>query len=149
MSFQYESRAAAHSMTSKLLSALMAGNLLAFLCFLPFNPFPNTHLDFIDTVVLSVGALSLVAMGLLCLVATMRRGAPAWWAVAILLNATQVVRLVPAVIVIAAWPADNVVGNVFWAFVYMPFLILLTAVGIVMTVRKARKSHRRRLARAA
>ena len=127
----------------------MAGNLLAGLCVLPFNPFPTTTIDFVDTIVLSVGAASVVAMGLIFLASTMRRAAPGWWIVAILLNVTQLARLVPAVEFIAAWPADSDLGDIFWAFVYVPFLSLLTAVGIVMTVREARKSRRRRrLARA-
>ena len=146
MSFQFESRDSAHSITSQLLSALMAGNLLAGLCLLPFNPFPTTSIDFIDTLVLSVGAVSVVTLGLIFLASTMRRAAPGWWAVALLLDVTQVARLVPAVMFIAAWPADSATGNVFWAFVYVPFLSLLAAVGIVMTWRELRKSRRRRLA---
>ena len=149
VSFQFESRDSAHSITSQLLSALIAGNLLAALCLLPFNPFPTTSIDFVDMLVLSVGAISVVALALLFLASTIRRAAPGWWTVAVLLNVTQVTRLAPAVMFIAAWPADSGVGNVFWALVYVPVLSLLTAVGMVMTVREARKSRRRRLARAA
>jgi hypothetical protein len=148
MSAQYESRDAAHSITSQMLFGLLAGNLLAVLCVLAFKPLPQSSFDFNDNQVLGVGVLSLVSLGLLFLASAMRRGGRSWWTVAMALNLVQVGRLLPAVIAIAAWTGDGFAG-LFWSFLFVPFLGLLSAVGIVMTVRELRKSRRRRLARAA
>jgi hypothetical protein len=37
----------------------------------------------------------------------------------------------------------------FWALLFVPFLGVLSAVGVVLTVREARRVRRRRFARAA
>jgi hypothetical protein len=149
MSAQYESRDAAHSITSQMLFALLAGNLLAVLCVLAFKPLPQSSFDLNDNLVLGVGVLSLVSLGLLFLASAMRRGGRSWWTVAMALNLVQVGRLLPAVIAVAAWTGDGEFAGLFWAFLFVPFLGLLSAVGIVMTFRELRKSRRRRLARAA
>ena len=64
------------------------------------------------------------------------------------LNVTQVARLIPAVVAIAVWVSDGAIEGMFWAFVFVPFLGLLSVIGALITLRELRKS-RRRLARAA
>jgi hypothetical protein len=149
MSFQYESRDSAHSITSQMLFALLAGNLFAVLSVIAFKPFPNSVIDTSENLVLGVGVLTLISLGLLFLASAMRRGAKGWWTVTFALNIAQVGRLIPAVVAIAFWAEEGNLAGLFWAYLFVPFLGLLSAVGIVMTAREMRKSRRRRLARAA
>jgi hypothetical protein len=130
-----------------MLFALLAGNLFAVLAVVVFKP-SFSGLDPQDSLVLGAGVLSLVALGLLFLASAMRRGASSWWIVVHATNAAQVGRLIPAVAAIAAWSDGAPLTGAFWAYVFVPFLGLLSAVGLVMTWRELRKSRRRRLARA-
>jgi hypothetical protein len=132
-----------------MLFALLAGNLLAIVCVLASLPFPRTNFDFAEEQVTYVGGLTLVALGLAFVAYATRRGGPLWWAVAMALNVMQLVRLVPAVVAIAVWIGDGAIEGMFWAFVFVPFLALLSAIGVLLTLRELRKSRRRRLARAA
>jgi len=149
MSVQHDSRDSAHSITSQIIFALLAGNLLAVILVVAFKPFSQASLDFSDNLVLGVGVLSLVSLGLLFLASAMRRGGTGWWTVALALNIAQVGRLIPAVIATAVWVEEGNMAGLFWAYLFVPFLGLLAGVGLVMTGRELRKSRRRRLARAA
>jgi hypothetical protein len=149
-SASYDSRDATHSPTTQLLFALLAGNLVAFFCAIAFRPFAGpVNLGKESSLVMMVGVLSLVAAGLLFLASAMRRRATPWWIVALALNATQLARLVPAIVAIAAWADGGDWTGMFWAFLFVPFLGVLSAIGLVVTLREARRSRRRRLARAA
>ena len=132
-----------------MLFALLAGNLLAIVCVLASLPFPRTNLDFAEQQVTYVGGLTLIALGLAFVAYATRRGGPLWWTVAMALNVTQIVRLVPAVVAIAVWMGDGAIEGMFWAFVFVPFLALLLVIGVLLTLRELRKSRRRRLVRAA
>jgi hypothetical protein len=150
MSAFHESRDSAHSTTSQLIFGLLFGNLLAVLGVLGFRPFPGLHgLGAQASLVLAVGVLSLVASGLLFLASALRRSATSWWIVAVALNVTQIGRLIVAVAAIAAWAEMGEITGLFWAFLFVPLLVLLSAVGVVMTLREARKARRRRLSHAA
>ena len=146
----YESRDSAHSITSQLIFGLLFGNLVAVLGVVAFRPFPGP-LGFDDqaSLVLGVGVLSLVSSGLLFLASAIRRRVTSWWAVAIALNVAQISRLIPAIVAIPTWADDAQVAGMFWAFMFVPFLGVLSAVGLVMTLREARKGRRRRPAHAA
>ena len=148
MSAEYDSRDAAHSTTSQLLFALQGGNVLAVLSILAFRPFPGpVGPDARDNLVLTVGVLSLFSAGLLFLASAIRRDATPWRFVTLILNATQIGRLIPGVVAIAAWADEGTLAAMLWAILFVPFLGVLAAVGVVMTVRELRKSRRRRLAR--
>jgi hypothetical protein len=142
MSVQHHSRGSAHGVTSQMLFVLLAGNLFAVIVVLAFRPFPSSELDHNGDLVLSVGMLSLVALGLLFLASAMQRGARGWWIVALALNVAQVGRLVPVVIAVAAWNDGGDVTGLFWAYLFAPFLGLLAAVGVVMTARELLKPRR-------
>ena len=131
-----------------MLFALLAGNLLAIVCVLASLPFPRTNLDFAEEQVTYVGGLTLVALALAFVAYATRRGGTLWWTAAMALNVTQIVRLVPAVIAIAAWIGDGAIEGMFWAFVFVPFLGVLSVMGVLLMLRELRKSRRRRLARA-
>jgi hypothetical protein len=144
-----DTRGSSRSTTSQLLLALLGGNLLAVLCVAAFRPFDGAGGDSVDSLVLTVGVLSLIVAGLLFLASGIRRDTRRWWMVTALLNVLQVGRLIPAIAAIAAWPDGAPLGGVVWGFFVVPSLGLLSAVGIVMTVLKFSKSRRRRLPRAA
>ena len=145
MSASHDSRDS--STTSQLLFGLLAGNLLAFFCVVAFRPFSavssGTEADLV-----MVGVLNLVAAGLLFLASALRRRGTPWWIAVLALNVTQIGRLVPAVVAIAALADGSDWTGLFWSFLLVPFLGVLSAVGLVMTLREARRSRRRRLARA-
>ena len=146
----YDSRDSAHSTTTQLLFALLTGNLLAVFCVGAFRPF-GTPVGFsaASNLILSVGVLSLVAAGLLFLASGMRRRSAPWWIVTTGLNVIHVGRLIPAIVAIAGWAETENLAGIFWTFVFVPFLGVLAAVGVVMTMREARKGRRRRLSHAA
>jgi hypothetical protein len=149
MSASDDSRDSAHSTTSQLLFGQLFGNVIAVLAAIAFRPYPGPGgPNRESTLVFSVLLASLVAASLLFLASAVRRRATPWWIVSLALNLTQVARLVPAVVVIAFWSETSQVAAALWAFLFVPFLGLLAAVGIVMTLREARRSRRRRLARA-
>jgi hypothetical protein len=148
MSARYDSRDAAHSITSQMLFGLLFGNVLAILGVIAFRSGSGST-DRQAGVVLAVGLFSLVAAALLFLASAMRRRGVPWWITTLLLNVTQIVRLIPAVIAIAAWTDAADWAGALWTFLFLPFLGFLAGVGVVMTMREARKSRRRRLARAA
>ena len=146
----YDSRDAAHSTTTQLIFALLAGNLLAVFCVGAFRPLGGAAgPSAASNLVLSVGVMSLVAAGLLFLASGMRRRSTPWWLVAIAFNVIHVVRLMPAIVAIAGWAETEELAGIFWTFVFVPFLGVLAAVGVVMTMREARKGRRRRLSQAA
>jgi hypothetical protein len=90
--------------------------------------------------------MSLVSAALLFLVSGMRRRATPWWSVMFAMNVTQIARLVPAVVATATWARASDWAGLIWAFLFIPFLGILAAVGLVTTLREARKGRRRRLA---
>jgi hypothetical protein len=150
MSASYDSRDAAQSTTSQLLFGTLFGNLIAVLGVIAFRPFPDGGgMDGQSSLILAVGVMSLVTAALLFLASAMRRRATPWWIVVFALNVTQIARLVPAVVAIATWTEAGEWAGIVWAFVFVPFLGILSAVGLVTTLREARKGRRRRLARAA
>jgi hypothetical protein len=131
-----------------MLFALLAGNLLAIVCVLASLPLPRTNFDFAEAQVAYVGGLTLLALGLAFVAYATRRGGRLWWAVAMALNVTQIVRLVPAVVAIAVWVGEGAIEGMFWAFVFVPFLGVLSVISVLLMLRELRKSRRRRLARA-
>jgi hypothetical protein len=150
MSDQYDSRDAPHSTTSQLLFGTLFGNMVAVFCVIAFHPFPGSGgMGRQSSLILTVGIMSLVAAALLFLASAMRRRATPWWIVVFALNVTQIGRLVPAVVAIATWTEPGEWAGMIWAVVFVPFLGILSAVGLVTTVREARKGRRRRLASAA
>ena len=149
MSAFYESRDSAHSITSQLIWGLLSGNIVATLGVVAFRPFPGPlGFDQQASLVLGVGVLSLVSSGLLFLASAVRRRVATWWAIAFALNVIQIGRLIPAIVAIAVWDEDGGVTRMFWSFVFVPLLGILAAVGLVMTIREARKGRRRRHAHA-
>jgi hypothetical protein len=148
MSAWTDSRDSARSTTSQLVFGLLFGNLVAVLAVIAFRPYPGPGgPDRESTLLFSVLIASLLATSLLFLASAVRRRESSWWMVALALNVTQVARLVPAVAVIAFWSKTSQWAALLWIFLFVPFLGLLAAGGIVMTVRKARRSRQRRLAR--
>ena len=139
------------SLTTQLLYGLLFGNVLAILVVVAFAAGGGLSGSGIPRdAVLSVGILNLFGVALPFLASAMRRGGRPWWIVTLGLDVAQIARLVPAVVAMGAWGADNWVGAM-WMFLFVPFLGLLAALGVVLTAREAGKSHRRRrrLARAA
>ena len=137
------------SLTTQLLYGLLFGNVLAILVVVAFAAGagisgPSQQED----AVLVVGVLNLVGVALPFLASAMRRGARPWWIVTTGLNVAQIVRLIPALVAIGAWGADSVVGAM-WTFLFVPFLGVLAGLGVVLTVREAGKSRRRRRRRLA
>jgi hypothetical protein len=150
MSASHDSRDAGQSTTSRMIFGLLVGNVFAILAIVAY-PLANPSANGTGTGLIWVaGMLSLMATALLSLASAMRRGSGPWWVVAVALNLTQVGRLVPAVVAIALWADSGDVAGIFWAFVLVPFLGVLAAVGVVMTLRQLRRSRRsRRLVTAA
>ena len=147
MSAQYDSRDAAHSTTSQLLFGTLFGNVIAVLCVIAFRPFPDDGgMDGQSGLILVVGIMSLVSAALLFLASAMRRRAMPWWIAMLALNATQIARLVPAVVAIATWTEAGDWAGMIWSFLFVPFLAILSAVGVVTTLREIRKGRRRRVA---
>jgi hypothetical protein len=137
------------SLTTQLLYGLLFGNVIAILVVVAFAAgagLAGTSSQ--EDAVLAVGILNLVGVALPFLASAMRRGAKPWWIVTMGLNATQIVRLVPALVVIGAWEADSVVGAM-WTLLFVPFLGVLAGIGVVLTAREAGKSRRRRRRRLA
>jgi hypothetical protein len=150
MSANYDSRDAAQSTTSQMLFGTLFGNMIAVLAVLAFQPFPGPGgMDGQASLILTVGVMSLVAAGLLFLASAMRRRTMPWWVLAFVMNVTQIARLVPAVVAIATWTEPGDYAGMMWSFLFVPFLGVLSAVGLVATLREARKGRRRRLARVA
>lgn len=147
MSAQLESRDSAYSITSQLLFGLLFGNLLAILAVIAFRPFDPA--DYQSHLVLLIGALSLVSAALLFLAATMRRRTFWWWGIAVALDAVQFMRLLLAIVILAAWEPQGEPPRMVWLFVFVPFVGILAALGVVMTLRELRKGRRRRLSHAA
>jgi len=144
MTAPHDSRDSA-STTSRLIFGLLAGNLLAVLCVAAFrSSVAPIGIGNENDLVMAVGVMSLVAAGLLFLASAMPRRSRPWWAVTIALNVMQFARLIPAVVVVAAGTWAGLV----WTLVFVPLLGVLSAVGLVMTLREVRRSRRRRLARA-
>src|SRR6185503_5099300 len=140
MSAHYDSRDAAHSTTSQLLFGTLFGNMIAVLCVIAFRPFNDDGgLNGQSSLILAVGVMSLVAAALLFLASAMRRRAVPWWIVVLALNATQIARLVPAVVAIATWSEAGDWAGMIWSFLFVPFLGILAAVGLVTTLREARQ----------
>jgi hypothetical protein len=145
-----DSRDAAQSTTARLILALLAGNLLSVFCVGAFRPFAGSFgSSAVSNLVLTVGVMSLVTAGLLFLASAMRRRSAPWWFVTIGLNVIQVVRLIPAIVAIAGWAETEQFAGILWTLVFVPFLGVLAAVGIIMTIREVRKGRRRRLSHAA
>jgi len=139
------------SLSTQLLYGLLFGNVLTILVVVAFAA--GGGLSGVDTqrdALLTVGIMNLFGVALSFLASATRRAARPWWIVTMGLNVTQIARLVPAVVVVGAWGADNVVGAM-WMFLFVPFLCVLAALGIVLSMRELAKSRRRRrrLARAA
>ena len=137
-----------HSVTSQLVSGLLLGNLLAILAALAYRPAPGA-IDTHGGLVLGVGVLSLVSAAMLFMAGTMRRRTVRWWGVAVALDIAQLVRLLLAAAALDGWAEQGLGAWVVWVFVFLPFLCLLAAVGIVMTAREMRKGRRRHLSHAA
>ena len=146
MSERFEPRDSAHGITAQLIFGLLFGNVLAVLAVIPFHPFEPTEQG---PLVLVVGVLSLLITGLLFVVSAVRRSGSFWWALAVGLNMLQLTRLIVSVVVIGAWAIQSEFASIVWAFLFVPILGILSAVGIVMTVREIRKGRRRRLSQAA
>jgi hypothetical protein len=137
------------SLTTQLLYGLLFGNVLAILVVVAFVAgagLSGPSLE--ENAVLTVGLLNLFGVALPVLAAAMRRGANPWWIVTMGLNVMQIVRLLPALVVIGAWGADSVAGAL-WTFLFVPFLGALAALGVVLSVREAGRSRRRRRRRLA
>ena len=145
-----DAKDSAQSLTTQLLYGVLFGNVLAIPVVVAFaagvGPVEGGQQDALVT----VGILSLFGAVLPFLASAMPRGGTPWWTVTIGLNATQVVRLVPAVVAIGAWGAESMVGAT-WTLLFVPFLGVLAGLGVVLTVREVGKARRRRrrLARAA
>jgi hypothetical protein len=144
-----EPRDTSGSNTARMLFAVLAGNVFATVCVAAFRPFPGQN-GFLEdgghlNMVLTSGTMSLVACGLLFLVSAVRRGQRGWWMLVTAVNATQVLRLVPALAAISMWSREEGVAGMLWGFVVVPFFGLLAAVGIIVTLREMRRSKRRRL----
>ena len=148
MSAPHHSRDSA-STTSRLIFGLLAGNLLAVLCVAAFRSSASPiGIGNENDLVMAVGVMSLVAAGLLFLASAMPRRSRPWWTVTIALNVMQFARLIPAVVVVAAGSDAGTWAGLVWTLVFVPLLGVLSAVGLVMTLREVRRSRRRRLARA-
>ena len=152
MSAQFDDASGSpQSLTTQVLYGLMFGNVLAILVVVAFAAGGGlSGLGAQRDAVVAVGILSLFCVTLPFLASAMQRGATPWWTVTTGLNVAQLIRLVPAVVAMGTWGADNWVGAM-WMFLFVPFLGLLAALGIVLTAREVGKlrRRRRRLARAA
>lgn len=148
MSDRFESRDSPHSTTSKMIFGLLFGNVIAILAMIAFRPSNVDGLDAQSSLVLAVGVMSLITAALLFLAAAVRRRGSIWWTLALVLNLLQMTRLIVGVVAITGWDPSSAVAAMLWSFLFVPLLGLLSAVGLVMTVREIRKMRRRRLSHA-
>ena len=148
MSDRLESRGSPHSTTSQLIFGLLFGNVLSILAVIAFRPFDLDGADAQDTLVFTVGVMSLVTSALLFLAAAVRRRGSIWWTLALILNLLQMARLVVGVVAIAGWPKPEEMTAMLWSFLFVPLLGVLSAVGVVVTAREIRKLRRRRFSHA-
>lgn len=148
MSDRFESHDSPHGTTSKMIVGLLLGNGIAILAVIAFGSSNLDSLDAQETLVLTVGLMSLVAAALLFLAAAVRRRSSIWWTLALVLNLLQVTRLIVGVVAIAGWDPSSAMAAMLWSVLFVPLLGLLSAVGLVMTAREIRKMRRRRLSHA-
>ena len=148
MSDRFESRDSPHSTTSKMIFGLLLGNVIAILAVIAFRPSYVDGLDAEGSLVLAVGVMSLITAALLFLAAAVRRRGSIWWILALVLNLLQMTRLIVAVVAITGWDPSSAMAAMLWSFLFVPLLGLLSAVGLVLTVREIRKMRRRRLSHA-
>jgi hypothetical protein len=148
MSDRFESRDSPYSTTSQLIFAMLFGNVIAILAVIAFRPFGPDGLDAQGTLIVSVGVISLITSALLFLASAVRRRGSFWWFLALLLNLLQIARLIVGVVAIAGWAQPAEMTAMLWSFLFVPLLGVLSAVGLVMTVRELRKLRRRRLSHA-
>jgi hypothetical protein len=149
MNPQFDHGSDSQSLTTQLLYGLLFGNVLAILVVVAFAAGAGLSGPSLqEDAVLVVGILNLFGVALPLLASAMRRGATPWWMVTMGLNVMQIVRLLPAIVATGAWGTDNVVGAL-WTFLFVPFLGALAALGVVLSVREAGKSRRRRRRRLA
>ena len=148
MSDRYESRDSARSTTSQLIFGLLFGNVLSFVGVFGFRPFGSAGLDEHGALLIANGVISLVTSGLLFVAAAVRRRGSIWWVLALVLNLLQMARLIVGVIAIAGWADPAEMAANLWSLIFVPLLGLLSAIGLVMTLREFRKVRRRRLSHA-
>lgn len=149
MGVRHDSRDSPQSVTSQMLFALLAGNLLALVCVLASLPFPRGNSGLAGEQVTYVGVLTLVAVALALIAYAIRRGGRLWWTVAMALNVAQIGRLVPGIVAVVVWAGQGAIEGFFWALVFVPFLALLSVIGVLTMQRELRKARRHRLASAA
>jgi cytochrome c oxidase subunit IV len=145
MSGRFESRDSPHSTTSKMIVGLLLGNVIAILAAIGFGPSNVDGLGPQGSLVLAVGVMSLITAALLFLATAVRRRGSIWWTLALVLNLLQMARLLVAVVAVTGWDPLSAVAAMLWSGLFVPLLGLLSAVGLVMTVREIRKNRRRRL----
>jgi len=145
MSGRFESRDSPHSTTSKMIVGLLLGNVIAILAAIGFGPSNVDGLGPQGSLVLAVGVMSLITAALLFLATAVRRRGSIWWTLALVLNLLQMARLLVAVVAVTGWDPLSAVAAMLWSGLFVPLLGLLSAVGLVMTVREIRKNRRRRM----
>jgi hypothetical protein len=144
-----EPRDSSGSGTSRLVFAVLAGNVFAAVCVAAFRPFPGQN-GFLQNgghlnMVLTSGTMTLVACGLLFLVSAVRRRQRAWWTLLTIVDVVQILRLAPALAAISMWSQEEALTGMLWGFAMVPSFGLLAAVGVIVTLREMRRAKRRRL----